>query len=204
MVINDPRRAYDALAFVETTTAARGMTTGKRPFHAEKKPINPQAINLKLDGSGSLPDAWHRPGSGRAHEHRVELSPDEKSRSGQRVLLIARATSPWFWGEGRLEQIFAAAPWRGKRLRFSANIRADAQGLESGAQLYIELRPELAEDMIWRTPPTQAVMLNGPVRTPQWRHHSVEVDVTETIHSITIGMAFSGNGSGWFTDLDLA
>jgi hypothetical protein len=47
-------------------------------------------------------------------------------------------------------------------------------------------------------------MLDDPVRSPQWQHHAVEIDVTEVAHSITIGMAFSGDGSAWFRELQVA
>jgi hypothetical protein len=42
-------------------------------------------------------------------------------------------------GEGWLQQTFAAEAWRGKPLRFSSAVRADAEGLgTTGAQLYID------------------------------------------------------------------
>jgi hypothetical protein len=201
MVTNDPRRAYDVLAFVARTTAARGMPSGRRPSQAERKPLHPEVINLGLDGPEPLPSGWHRPGVSRAHEHRIATSAGEGTASPYRVVQIARTTAPWRWGDGRLEQTFAAKPWCGKRLRFSALMRADARGPQSGAQLYVELRPEAAEDMIGRIPPAQAAMLEGPVRSPEWQRHMVEIDVAEAMHSITIGLAFSGNGSGWFGGL---
>jgi hypothetical protein len=204
MVSNDPRRAYDMLAFVAKTTAARAMPTGKRPFHAERKAFNPESTNLRFDGTGPIPSGWHRPGAGRHCEHQIDVKPDEKSDAEPRILQIARKNAPWLWGDGRVEQTFAAKPWHGKRLHFGALVRVDAPGPQSGAQLYVELRPEVAEDMIWRIPPAQAAMLDGPIRSPQWQRYSVDIDVTETTHSVTIGMAFSGDGSGWFRELQLA
>ncbi|MGE3831925.1 MAG: erythromycin esterase family protein [Parvibaculaceae bacterium] len=200
MVSNDPRRAYDILAFVDKTNAARGMPTGKRPFHAERKLLNPQPVNLGLESSGLIPAGWHRPGAGRPHEHRIEVVTDGAE---PRALQIARKGAPWLWGDGRLEQTFAAAPWHGKRLCFSAFVRAETKGPQSGAQLYIELRPEVAEEMIWRIPPAEAAMLDGLVRDPDWRRYAIAIDVTEATHSITVGMAFSGDGSGWFRELKL-
>jgi erythromycin esterase len=201
MVIIDPRRAYDMLAFVAKTTAARAMPTGKRPFHAERKALNPQPINLGFDGSGPIPPGWHRPGAGRHDEHHIDVNGENDAVP--RILQIARKSAPWLWGDGRVEQTFAAKPWHGKRLRFSALVRAEAPGPQSGAQLYVELRPEIAEEMIWRIPPAQAAMLDGPVRSSQWQRYNVEIDVIEATHSITIGMAFSGDGSGWFRELQL-
>jgi hypothetical protein len=201
MVINDPRRAYDMLAFVAKTTAARAMPTGKRPFHAERKALNPQPINLGFDGSGPIPPGWHRPGAGRHDEHHIDVNGENDAVP--RILQIARKSAPWLWGDGRVEQTFAAKPWHGKRLRFSALVRAEAPGPQSGAQLYVELRPEIAEEMIWRIPPAQAAMLDGPVRSSQWQRYNVEIDVIEITHSITVGMAFSGDGSGWFRELQI-
>ncbi len=47
--------------------------------------------------------------------------------SGRRTVRIARASAPWRWGEGRLEQKLSAEAWRGKLLRFSGAVRAEVE-----------------------------------------------------------------------------
>jgi hypothetical protein len=136
------------------------------------------------------------------HAHQVALSRDG-SPSGGRCVQIVRASAPWRWGEGRLEQTFAAEAWRGKRLRFAGAVRAEAQGPGTGAQLYVEVRPKPPEGVAWMMPASAAATIDRPVRSPQWRSYTVEIAVPEEAHAIVIGLALAGNGAAWFGDLEL-
>jgi erythromycin esterase len=196
----DPRRLYDVLVFVETTTAARAMETGRRSS-TSKSALPPAATNLELAGSGNVPDGWDwaiRPG---AHAYRVALT-DNASPSGGRSVSIARASAPWRWGQGRLEQTFSADAWRGKRLRFSGAIRAEVQAPGTGAQLYVEVRPKPREGKPW-VMPTAIGMVGRPVRSPHWRRHAAEIDVPDDASVIAIGLVLAGDGAAWFGDLEL-
>lgn len=198
----DPRRAYDVLAFVETTTAARPNEAGRRPRSLKREPAA-HAANLELAGGGDVPEGWYWSASRPVHAHAVALS-DEVSPAGGRSVRIARASAPWRWGEGRLEQMFEAQAWRGKRLRFGAAARAEVQGPGAGAQIYAEVRPKPPEGVPWIMPATAAAMIEQPVRSPQWQRYAVEIDVPEDAHSIVIGLALAGNGAAWFADIELA
>jgi len=198
----DPRRAYDVLAFVETTTAARATEAGRRS-HSPKRELAPAATNLELGGGGEVPEGWDWSGSRRAHAHRVTLT-EERSPLGRRTVRIARASAPWRWGEGRLEQKLSAEAWRGKRLRFGGAVRAEVQGPGTGAQLYVEVRPKPPEGVAaWMMPAAAMDMVDRPVRSPHWGRYAVEIDVPEAAHAIFIGLALAGNGAGWFGDLEL-
>jgi len=199
----DPRRAYDILAFVETTTAARANPAGRRPPWPQREPEPAAtATNLELAGSSDVPEGWTSSGSWRAHGHTVALS-DEPSPAGGRTVRIARASAPWRWGEGWLTQTFSAEAWRGRRLRFSGAVRAEVQGPGTGAQLYVEVRPKPREGVKWMMPPAQIAMIDRPVRSPHWSTYAVEIDVPETAHSIDLVLVLAGDGAGWFGDLEL-
>ena len=198
----DPRHAYDVLAFIETTAAARPTEAGRRSRPANRR-LARAATNLQLGGVGELPEGWERSGSrGGAHAHRVALA-EERSPAGARTVRIARVSAPWRWGEGRLEQKFSAEAWCGKRLRFSGAVRAEVRGPGAGAQLYIEVRPKPPEGVAWIMPAAAMGMVDRPVRSPHWARYGVEVDVPDEAHSINIGLALAGNGAGWFGDLEL-
>lgn len=197
----DPRRIYDVLAFVETTTAARAMQSGRRS-NPSKRDLAPAATNLELAGSGNVPDGWDWSGSRRAHTHQVALI-DEPSPFGGRSVSVARASAPWRWGQGRLEQTFSAEAWRGKRLRFSGAVRAEVQGSGTGAQLYVAVRPKPPEGGPWMMPPTAMGMVDRPVRSLHWARHAAEIDVPEDATAIVIGIVLAGNGVAWFGDFKL-
>ena len=197
----DPRRAYDILAFVETTTAARANEAGRRVRSPE---LAPAAVptNLELASDSDIPSGWEWTPSRRVHAHRLERS-RELSPLGRKTVCIARTFAPWRWGDGRLEQTFSAKAWRGKRIGFSGAARSEVEGPASGAQLYVETRPKAVEKAIWRMPATVLAMVEPPVQSPRWYAYSVEIDVPHDAETILIGLALAGDGAAWFGDLEL-
>jgi len=198
----DPRRESDLLAFVECTTAARPNPCGRRPVWSRQELVA-APTNLQLTGSGVLPDFWTSSGNWRMHGHDVALS-QARSPAGGRTVCISRASAPWRWGEGWLAQMFAAVPWRAKRLQFKGAVRAEVHDWGAGAQLYIEVRPEPSKGAIWTLPATHLAMIARPVRSPQWATYRIEIEVPTEAHSINIGCALAGNGVAWFGDLEVA
>lgn len=196
----DPRRAFNALAFVESTTAARATIAGGRS-HSSKQALQPTASNLELDG-GDIPDSWEWSETRAEHAYKAGAG-GEPSPAGRRTVKIARASAPWRWGEARLEQAFSAESWRGKRLRFSAAVRAEVQGPGTGAQLYVEVRQKPPEGMPWLRSATAMSILDRPVRRSTWRSYVVEIDIPDTAPSVVIGLALAGDGAAWFGDLEL-
>jgi erythromycin esterase len=197
----DPRRLYDVLAFVQSTTAARPNAAGRRsPAPAPEPAAAP--INLELGGSGEVPDGWDWSAPRRMHAHRLVLS-DGPSPAGGRSLRMLRPPAPWRWGEGRLEQTFLAEAWRGKRLRFAAAMCAEADGPGTAAHLYIEVRSKQPEGMPWSMPASSLVTTEPPVGCARWKTYVVEIDIAEDAHTIVIGLALGGTGAAWFADLAL-
>ncbi|MET0651179.1 MAG: erythromycin esterase family protein [Hyphomicrobiaceae bacterium] len=197
----DPRALYDVLAFVETTTAARPNAAGRRTRLPDRQPAS-TATNLDLAGSGDAPDGWDWSAGQHVYAHRLVLS-DGPSPSGGRSLRIARQSAPWRWGQGRLEQTFSAEAWRGKRLRFSAAMCAEAEGPGTAAHLYIEVRPKQPEGMAWAMPASALAITEPRVRCTHWKTYAVELLIAEDAQTIVIGLALAGTGAAWFADLKL-
>jgi hypothetical protein len=197
----DPLRAFDVLAFVETTSAARANASGRRAPEPKREPAS-AATNLELAGTGDVPGAWIASEIRRAYAHTVTLS-NEPSPGGGRTVCIARSSAPWRWGEGRLTQTFAAEDWRGKRLRFGAAVRADVKGPGNGAYLYLETRLKASEGAAWQPPPVRVAMPDRPVCSPRWARYAVDIDIPETADLLVIGLALAGNGAAWFGDIEL-
>jgi hypothetical protein len=198
----DPRRAFDALAFVATTTAARANPSGRRPADASP-PVASAVANLELSGAGPIPDGWNAGGIRTAHAHTIAIS-HVRSPSGGRTVCIARDHAPWRWGEGRLMQTFLAAPWHGATVRLEAAIRAETSKSGSGAQVFIACHREPDGEPAWMMRPELMALLERRVRSRHWARHAVELVVPATAHSITIGLVAAGTGAAWFGDLELS
>lgn len=196
----DPRHAFDMLAFIERTTAARPLSP--LPPRAPRREPERAPVNLDLAGSGSVPDGWSWFTTRGAHEHRLAVL-EQASPAGRHSVEIARQPGPWRWGDGRLEQTFLAEDWHGKRLRLSGAIRAQVPGPGSGAQLYIETRGKPSEDTHPMMSLLGIAMVDQPVRSSQWARYTVEIEVPEPAYAIVIGVAFAGDGAAWFGDLAL-
>lgn len=197
---SDPRRSYDVLAFVESTSAARPNAI-TRPLQPPNREPAQAPANLNFGGSGEVPEGWSAPGLSRRHAHAVTLA-SEASPSGGRTICIARSSAPWRWGNGELNQTFSAQAWRGKRLRLSAAMRANVSEAGAAAQLYIQLLPKPPDGALW-VAAKRVAMLAQPVRSSQWATRAVEIDVPEDVHAVVVGVVLTGNGACWFGDVSV-
>jgi erythromycin esterase len=196
MHAGDPRDDFDLLAFIETTTAARANAAGRR-LVADDAPLPAAPINLELAGTGGVPDGWRAPQPWRKHAHAIALC-KEPSPAGGRTVRVARSPRPWRWGDAWLEQAFSAQAWRGRRLRFSAAARAQAQGLGTGARLFAHVA---AADAVGVRRAGNITAVSPAIDAPQWQAYTVEIDVPEDAEAIVIGFVVLGDSAGWFGDL---
>src|SRR5262249_2303 len=152
---SDPRDKFDLLLLGATTTAWRGI---KRPRGCVGGPIksNKEPTNLGLASGTGTPDGWYV-FNDRVSPYAVTLE-DGVSPAGGRVVRIGRSSSTLPWGDGTLTQFFDAAPWRGRRLVFSAAMRADAPRLGTGALLVIHVNPKAHHaNLFGRPAPTMPI-----------------------------------------------
>jgi erythromycin esterase len=196
----DPRDNWDVILFVESTTAARG---NPRSVKKERKATaNGEPTNLVLAGSSGIPDGWGEIDSGFLTSDRyfftVALA-DEPSPSGAKAVRIVRPSSTVPWGDRALGQSFPAAPWRGRRLTFSAAMRAEVPRIGTGTQILLEVWPkgQNAKSIL-------ALQSDGPVRSPQWTRRAVAIDLPADAERIQISLVMTGDGAGFFGDLELS
>src|SRR5262249_1397336 len=128
---------------------------------------------------------------------------DGASPASGRALRIGRSSSTLPWGDGTLTQSFDAAPWRGRRLVFSAAMWADAPHIGTGALIVIRVNPKV-EQGNWFVLPIVAMQGGGLVRSSGWVRRSAVVDVPADADSVEISLAVTGNATGWFGDLAVA
>src|SRR5215813_9542989 len=190
--VANPRDKYDVLLFVERTTAARGNPRGSRV--APEGGSNGEPTNLQLMGSSDLPDGWRAITYSR-HPYSLAVAEDETLEAG-RAMRIARSNDTLVWGDGGITQTFPVGHFQGKRVVFSAVMRAEATRIGTGAQLVVRFLPKSGDAV-------QVVQSGAPVRSSHWMRHSIAADVPRNAERIQICLVVTGAAAGWFGDLDL-
>jgi erythromycin esterase len=197
----DPRDNFDIVVFVETTNAARRNPTAVRPpvvgMAVEATPKNLDFADLDED---RRPVGWTLPAQPPRGAHTATLASD--GPDGAAELNIARAESPWRWGDGIVRQAFDAAPYRGARVRFEADIRAEAP-VGGGGLIGVTARRPAAEGGMLRGPETvaHADSSGAIVREGSWSRRSVELDIPDDATEVVVAMLLAGNGDAWFANL---
>jgi hypothetical protein len=135
---------------------------------------------------------WFSAGSNPAG---YEMGVDHKVKFRGKGAGFVRARAENTAGFGTLMQIFKAAAYRGKRLRFTAIVRTE-QVVVAGIWMRVDLpdRREGAYDN----------MSDRPIRgTTPWMRYSVVLDVPTDATELAFGLLVAGGGSAWIDDVRL-
>jgi hypothetical protein len=146
-----------------------------------------------------LPAGWIRAGS---HPASYEMGVDPKgSCTGEACAFIkGRGAQPE--GFGTLMQMIDAAEYRGKRVRFSAHVKA--AGIVSWAGLWMRIDGTPVAGS-----PAPAMlgfdnMNDRPIKgTADWTRHDVVLDVPVAAKALAFGILLTGPGQAWMDDLRL-
>ena len=147
--------------------------------------------------AGELPAGWIHAGD-RPAEYESGVDP-RGGRAGRAcAFLRSRRAGPV--GFGTLMQSVAADEYLGKRVRFSADVKA--AGVASWAGLWMRV------DGAWQEgqPPMLAFdnMRGRPIKgTRDWARYAVVLDVPAEAHGIAFGILLEGAGQAWMDGLRL-
>lgn len=183
---------YDALFFIEKTTAARALPEGLRP--AKPKPL-PHAANLDFEESTAegRPAYWSVPNGIAGVEYRVEDTAD-RPHGGRRCAVIKHPPGRHY-GEvfGELSQRINAAPFREQQLRLQAAVRVE--GASPGSQAYLWLT---VESLLG--PQSYA---SAPISAAKWQMYELTAPISPTAQNLSYGLAFVGEGQAAIDDVTL-
>ncbi len=201
-----PRGAYDALLFVQRSTAARPNPGGRPPLRA-KLPTEPALRNGGMEeGAPGEPPAGWQASLGRGRPPYEVLASTLKPKEGKRCAMIAREKSPLAWGVSSLRQKIDAAPFRGKRVRFRAAVRAEVSGAGHEAHLYARVAAPGASDSMG-SPGDGTLAIAGTFdradRRPGVAHVRRGGGRAEGGRDAHVGAALSGNGKAFVDDVSL-
>lgn len=186
---------YDAILFVEQTTAARPVR-GREPA----RPLLAAPTNTGFEASlpGEAPAGWEVRDVVRSYGFDVVTS-ETAPHSGMRSAVLQRAPGPYY-GEyiGRFAQRVDAAAYRGRRVRLRAAVRGQLSGQESAAWLSLTISGAGFA--------SQSAFDSGdryPITDADWQVHEVVADVPEDATIISYGLNMTGSGAVWLDTVSL-
>lgn len=184
-----------ALVVLATFTAA---TLGAEPKDENAKAVNaiePIAnADFEKGQVDERPVGWAAP---TVHGYRVTIS-DEQPKAGKQCAIIQRETKPEPRQFGNVMQSIDATPFRGKRVRFRAAVRAEVAGEGNQAQLWF--RVDRVSEEGTRSTGAFDNMHDRPIKSNEWKHYEIVGDVAEDARIIIVGLLLLGQGKAWIDD----
>jgi erythromycin esterase len=189
---------YDALFFVEKSTASHLNESGQRP----SAPILAAPVNLDFEDGvqGEPPVEWLVPKQSTIFGFLVTTS-ESNPHSGKRCAVISRSMDRQY-GEmfGSLSQQIDATPYRGKIIKLNAAIRTDVS--EQGNQAYLWLR--ITKKFFG---PGALLfydnMADRPITNNNWHDYEIVGKVPTDADVVGFGLALTGYGQAWLDSVSL-
>jgi len=149
--------------------------------------FHPYNLDFEIGSPPAMPYSWEMTNKSTEYEY-FSLSSEVEVYTGKRSLVIYNHTPLIKGMYGTVYQRFDANRYRGKRLRFSANIKTEFPNDTSSVRLFINEYNELNKSNQIEQ------MIDNPIQQSNWDSFSVEIDISKFAHSISIGMVMLGNG----------
>ena len=181
------RRTFDAILFVAKTTRARPNAKWKAQPPA---PAQARAENLDFEAPGAEPAGWLVPPAVRQGGYRVHVVDDHPHGGKRAVLVEGAANQPNMFGN--IMQRIDATPYRGKKIRLRAAVRAQGR-----AQLWVRVDEKDGALGFFDN------MQDRPITSGDWREYTIEGDVDKDAAVLNFGMMLIGEGKAWLDDVKL-
>lgn len=141
----------------------------------------------------TAPRGWYLAGS---KPQAYQTGVDETQYNGHRVAYLKAATATE--GFGTLMQDFRADDYAGKRVRFSAMLKAESVADWAGLWMRVDkFTPSSNEPKILAFDNMQDRPVKG---TEDWKHYDVVLDVPKDASAIAFGLLLTGSGNVMMSD----
>ena len=152
---------------------------------------DPGLANLDLEAGtlGQIPAGWFLPAPSREAGYAVQLTED-RPRQGQRCALVT-GLAPKAPAFGNLMQSVDATPYRGRRVRLRAAVRAEVAGSGNQAQLWLRVDRKGGEAGFFDN------MQDRPIVRAGWQDYQIVGDVADDAEGISLGLMLLGSGRAW-------
>lgn len=158
-------------------------------------PANP---GFERGAVGQMPVDWLVPQA--ITGYRITVT-DQKPAVGRQCATIVSSSETNRSPFGNLMQLVDAEPYRGKRVRFRAAVRAEVTGKGNQAQMWF--RVDVPDEGSSRRMGAFDNMANRPITSDQWNHYEIVGDVAGDAKQIAIGAFLMGEGEAWVDDVSL-
>lgn len=183
-------RSYDAILFVERTTAARPVTPREDPRQRLQAPSNTDFEGGRIE---DRPADWRMPSALDRFDFEFRLD-DVRPYDGRRSAVIGRNPGAHY-GEmaGSFAQRLDASQFAGRTIRLRVAARAELLGSDSRAwvSLVVTRKTAGAESVVFDSAD------QCPVSSSEWRVYTIVADVPSEADAIAYGLVLVGDGSAW-------
>lgn len=191
-------KIYDALFFVENSTASHLNESGQRP----PAPTLPTPANLDFENGmpGKPPVEWLVPQQSAIFDFFVTTS-ESNPHSGKRCAVISR-TVDRHYGEmyGSLSQHIDATPYRGKIIKLNAAVRTDVSGPGNQAYLWLRVTKKFFGPAALSFYDNMA---DRPIINSKWYSYEIVGKVSPDAEVIGFGLALVGDGQAWLDSVSI-
>lgn len=158
-----------------------------------------QPYNLSFENSmvGALPTSWTITDGDKENGYHAEAT--NENPHGGKYCLKLEFKSDTLSGEnisGTAVQSFDATPYIGKKVRFTAYIRAEIDG-PGRAGFYV------SERTYQNQYPFVHTNVDDPIVFNTWEKYTVDYTVTQNAYSINMGLFLKGKGKAWIDDISV-
>jgi hypothetical protein len=185
-------KIYDALFFVENTTASRLNNGGQRPA----APILSSPANLDFENGepGKPPADWLVPKQSPDFDFSV-MTNASNPNTGKQCAVISRPPG-MHYGEmyGSLSQQIDATSYRGMKVKLRAAVRTDFSNPGNQAYLWLRITKKFfgpASLLFYDN------MADRPITNNDWRDYEIIGEVPMDAEVIGYGLALVGDGKAW-------
>jgi len=191
-------KAYDALVFIERTSAAHLNSSGQRsPAPITESPVN---TNFEDGVQGETPVGWLVPDQSASFGFYIATN-DDNPYEGKHCAVISRQAEVHY-GEmfGSLSQQIDATPYRGKKIRLKAAIRTEVNGYGNQAYLWLRVTKKFfgpAALCFYEN------MAERPVTNSRWQFYDIIGTVAADADLIGFGLALVGDGKVWIDSVSV-
>lgn len=191
-------KLYDALFFIEATTAARAVNEADKPVPYQKL-ASPTNLDFEAAEVGKPPLNWIAWPKLLRYDFQVSTVGDG-CNDGRRCAIIARGPGKHY-GEiaGSMVQRIDATPYRGKKIKLRAAVRCDLKGADDMAWLRLSV--------LKRASGPEASLFDSldkyPVKSAGWQTYEIVADVSDNADAITYGLYMIGDGKVWLDSVSI-
>ncbi len=192
-----PHPAFDGLIYLRRAEPSSPLfPLNKDQPAARPSQALPQNLHFEEGEPGVPPWGWRASVQGPREMYRHLMSL-EGTHSGKACGLLEsmEPASPRHFAN--LSQSVDPTPFRGRKVRLRAWVRAEPADANGRAQLWVRVDRRRVGDGFFDN------MDDRPIRDPAWRPYTVEGFVDPDAVSLHFGMILVGEGRAWIDDLSL-